>query len=463
VDPLSIAVLPFETEDPEQEHLANGLAEELLHVLAQIEGLTVTAWTSSRSLAEQGLPADSIGRMLRVAHVLGGSVRRSGQRLRITPRLVEVASRREVWSETFTETVSDVFEIEDRITVEVANRLEVRLSGASAVAARSTTDDAAHELYLRGREAYYVGDEAGLRGSIDYYRQALERDPDYALAWSGIAEAYVFLADAYLPPREAYGNARDAALRALDLQEIPEARAALGFAGVSLDWDWDGIETAAQRAVATNPSLGIAYVYRVWPLLAAGRTDEAAESVARALELDPEFPFIRWVSANTLLLIRRYSEAIEAAGPLLATDPPFFYVESWTAAALRGQGDFDQALAIYDRILRAYGEQPLPGLAVTHARAGDTETARAIALELEAEFERRYVVPTLIAWIYAALGDRDEMLRWLERAREMGDPWVIMSLGMEEFDPYRDDPGFLGLLGRVGLSEYAWAQPGAER
>ena len=140
VDPLSIAVLPFDNDDPEQEHLSNGLAEELLHVLAQVEGLTVKSWTSSRPLAELGLPADSIGRLLSVAHVLGGTVRRSGQRLRITPRLVEVETDRIVWSQLFNETVSDIFDIEDRITVAVARQLEIRLSGGSAVASRSTVD-----------------------------------------------------------------------------------------------------------------------------------------------------------------------------------------------------------------------------------------------------------------------------------------------------------------------------------
>jgi TolB-like protein/tetratricopeptide (TPR) repeat protein len=458
VNPLSIAVLPFDNDDPEQEHLANGLAEELLHVLAQVEGLTVTSWTSSRPLAEQGLPADSIGRLLGVAHILSGTVRHSGQRLRITPRLVEVETDRIVWSELFNETVRDVFEIEDRITLAVASQLEIRLSGRSAVASRSTIDEDAHELFLKGREAYYVGDEVGLRASIDYYRQALELDPNYALAWSAIAEAYVFLADAYLPPGEAYGNARVAALRALELQEIPEARAALGFSGVALNWDWEGIATEGERAIATNPNLGIAYLYRVWPLLLAGRRDEALRSVDRALTLDPELPFVKWVRTNTLLLARDYAGAVESSQVLLDMDPPFFYVESWGAAAHRGLGDFDQAMAIYDHIGRAHGEQPLPGLAITHARMGDEDAARAMALDLEEEWERRYVVPVMVAGVYAALGDRDGMLRWLERSFEMGDPWVIMALGLEEFDPYRSDPAFLDLLERVGLGAYPWAR-----
>jgi TolB-like protein/tetratricopeptide (TPR) repeat protein len=458
VDPLSIAVLPFDNDNPEQEHLANGLAEELLHVLAQVEGLTVKSWTSSRPLAEQGLPADSIGRLLGVAHVLGGSVRRSGQRLRITPRPVEVETNGIVWSELFNETVSDIFEIEDRITQAVAAELEIRLSGRSAVASRSTIDEGAHELYLRGREAYYIGDETGLRASIDYYRQALELDPDYALAWSGIAEAYVFLADAYMPPREAYANVREAALRALDLQEIPEARAALGFSGVALDWDWGGIVTEGDRALATNPNLGIVYLYNVWPLLLDGRHDEALQSVGRALTLDPGLPFIKWVQTSTLLLVRDYRGAVESSETLFDMDPPFFYVESWGAAAHRGLGEFDQALALYDRILRAYGEQPLPGLAVTYARMGDTEAARAMAQDLEAEWEQRYIVPVMVAGVYAALGDRDGMLRWLERSFDVGDPWVIMALALEEFDPYRSDPAFLDLLERVGLAAYPWAR-----
>ena len=458
IDPRSIAVLPFESDDPDQEHLANGLSEELVNVLAQSEGLMVISWGSSRAAAEANLSADSIGRLLGVAHLLAGSVRRSGQRLRITPRLIEVATDRQIWSDVFEETVSDIFEIEDRITAAVADELEVRLSVRSAVGARSTSSDAAHDLYFRGREVSQAADEAGLRTAIDYYRQALDLDSDYALAWSGIAEAYIFLADAYAPPLEAYGSAREAALRALALEELPEARAALGFTGAALGWDWDGIAREAERAVALNPNLGSAHTYPVWSLLLANRHDEAVRSIDRAIELDPLCPFFEWVRANTLLVTRRFEDAVDAEKRLLASDPPFFYVESWAAAGHRGLGNFERALEIYDRVLRSLGQRPLPGLAVTYARMGRTEEARAIATALEEESDRRYVTPFTIAWIYAALGDRGNMLHWLERSRELGDTWVLFTLGIEDFDPYRRDPEYQNLLGQFGLAGYPWVQ-----
>lgn len=454
----SIAVVPFDNDDPEQRHLANGLAEELLNVLAQFEGLTVKSWTSSRALFEQGLPAPEVGRRLSVAHVLEGSIRRSGERLRITPRLVDTRSERQVWSEIFDETISDVFEIEDRITSAVAGELELHLTGRSTVAARSTSSDQAHELYLRGREAYQAGDESGLRSAVEYYRQALALDSEYALAWSGMAEAYIFLADAYMPPIEAYAMAREAALRALALEELPEARAAFGFTGIANDWDWAGVKTCSDQAIALNPNLAMAYVYRTWPLLLENRHDEALRGLDHAIELDPEFPFGDWIRSNTLMFLRRFEEAIESSRELDEADPPFYYVESWGAAGRRALGRYDQALAQYDRIRRAYGDQPMPGLAVTHARMGSNEEARAILRQLEEESERRYTSPVMIALIHAELGDREAMIAWLERALELRDIWIFFSIGLEEFDPYRKDEAFRGVMERAGLSGFPWVR-----
>ena len=454
----SIAVLPFVnmSGDPDQEYFSDGLTEELLNALAQVPGLRVAARTSSFAFKGRNVPVDVIGERLRVAHVLEGSVRRSGDRLRITAQLVDVESGYHLWSESYDRELADVFAIQEEIARAIVDMLQLTLAGAGEpVVQPGTTDLEAYGLYLQGRFYTNRYTDSDLRRALDLYGQALAEDPGYSAAHAAIAESWVSLADDWVAPREAYPAAKEAARRALELDpDHAGGHRMLGQVHMNYDWELAGAEREERRAIELNPNDAEAHATLALLLTIVGRGDEGEPYVERAAALDP----VSWVvgtrTARTYLLSGRYEDAIGEATRTLEMNPRSSLGHRWLGDALLVQGKAQDALAVYRRGLAASpGYLRLrSGEARALAALGRRDEARRIAGDLEQEAERRYVRAEEIAGIWAALGDRDRAFRWLDRAyeeRSAGMPFLAYPM----YDPLRSDPRFRALERKVGLPE----------
>ncbi|NJD18694.1 MAG: tetratricopeptide repeat protein, partial [Gemmatimonadetes bacterium] len=321
----SLVVLPFQNvgADPENEYFSDGLTEELINVLAHLPGLHVAARTSSFAFKGQQVPADSIARRLNVAHVLDGSVRTSERRLRITAQLVHAEDGTVLWSESYDRERADVFAVQEEISQAIAEALEIRLgAGSTPTASMATPDLEAYDLYLRGRFLWKRSGAADVAQSIVLFQQALEKDPGYAAAWVGLADAYTVQANwAYAAPQEVFPKAKEAVLRALKLApEMAEAHTTLGHV---LRW-WDHDRPAARRAFETalrlRPDYPEAHQWYAWFVVDEGRFDEALGHMRRAQELDPMSAVISGQVGSMLYLAGRYEEAAAQARRTLEMD-----------------------------------------------------------------------------------------------------------------------------------------------
>jgi len=379
--PASVAVLPFVnmSADSEQEYFSDGITEEILNRLAKVPALRVAARTSSFQF--KGVKADvrEVGAKLGVAHVLEGSVRKAGDRVRITAQLIDARNGYHLWSESYDRELKDIFQVQDEIARAIAGALRVRLGEGAQAAARSPNLEA-YDLFLRARFLLYQATGTSLRSAIDLFRETLALEPSYAEAHAGIAYAYAFLADFYLPPREAYTEARKAAREALELdRSSAEAHALLGYTLAVLDYDHVAAEREFRRAIESNPNSADAHFLFAQFLCGIGRTAEGLVEAERAMTLNPLSGLFGWNRGICLLLSRRYDDVIEQDRSIQELEPAFFYYESWGAAAQRQRAQYESALAHYRRIQPLVGEMPLFGLGVTYARMGRRAEALASA------------------------------------------------------------------------------------
>ncbi len=457
VERTSVAVLPFVnvSGDPEQEYFSDGLTEELLNALAQVQGLRVAARTSSFAFKGQNVPVDEIGKRLRVAHVLEGSVRRSGDRLRITSQLVDAANGYHIWSETYDREMADVFAIQEEIARSIAAALEVELADAAraSLARRRTTSLEAHDLYLLGLHHWNRRSPQDLTRAIELFEQAIEEDPGYALVYAGLAMAYAVL-PSYTPVSvaEAAEKGRAAAQRALELDpSLAEAHAALGDIAFHFDRDWAGADAEHRRAIELNPAYATVHYWRWEVLIAMGRFDEAEAEILRAVELDPLSPRIRTSSGTHWFYRRRYDQALQSYRRAIELEPVFahaFYNSGRVYALLRR---FEEAAVSYRRWAEISGEDPdLLELAV---RGVADPAQRSRALDAVARFE----APASLnlyrsAELYTLLGDHPRALDALERAYEQRQPDIPFVAVNPIFEPLHGEPRFRALVERLGLT-----------
>jgi serine/threonine-protein kinase len=456
----SIAVLPFKDMSPQrdQKYFCEGIAEELLNALVQIEGLRVAARTSSDQFKDKRMDVRAIGRELGVQSVLEGSVRKAGDRLRITAQLINVGDGYHLFSEKYDRTAEDIFAIQDEISLAIVDRLKVRLLSGdrSKLTKRHTENEEAYRLYLQGRYFWNRRHEGGLQRGIEYFQKAIAIDPEYALPYSGMADCYFSLGFFdFLAPMVAFGKCKEAALKAVDLdRDLAEAHASLGNALFYFDWDWPAAEAEFRRAIGLNPNYAaVRYFYGMF-LTAMGRFDDAIAEERRAMQLDPIQPTIRVAQAYTLRFAGRNDEAIMTCRALTEYDPNFFvgWLTLGTAClAVGGFADAEDALRKADDLTGGTSTLVLGILGHTLGQAGKRDEARSI-LDRMLEFRKaKYASAQQIAYVCWVLDNQNAAFEWLERAIEERDHWLCYAKYEPNIRGIRSDPRFQEILRRPGL------------
>ncbi len=452
----SVAVLPFVnmSPDPDNEYFSDGMTEEIINALAQVRDLRVAARTSSFAFKGKAHDVADVGAKLRVATVLEGSVRKAGSKLRITAQLVNVADGYHLWSERYDREIDDVFAIQDEIATTIADRLKVKLvHGVDEPLVKPPTGNLeAYQLYLKGRHLWKRRNKAGLEQAVEYFQQAIAEDSEFALAFSGLADAYLLLGSyGHLPRAESHARAKAAAERALALDEtLAEAHTSRGQV-LRSERDWRGEEEEYRRAIELNPSYATAHQWYATLLCAQGRMDEALREIRRAEELDPLSHAISVTFAVILLFARDYDTVIEQLQKALELEPNFHSAYGVLAPAYAQKGLFEQAMAALDRTLELNPDAPdhLAARAVLYAQWGKREKALALVQEARARGDD----PAVIAAVYVQLGDADRAFEWLERAFEERPEGLFYIKASPWSDPVRADPRFHRLLERLGMGD----------
>jgi len=453
----SIAVLPFVNVSgaPQEEYLSDGISEELINALSKLPQLQVVARPSSFAFKGKNEDMRQIGQALQVATVLGGSVRRAANRLRVTAQLTDARNGYNLWSETYDREMGDVFAVEDEISHAIMRALQVHLvSGDSLTLLRRPTHDVeAYELYLKGRYFFNKGGFGPVQQALAYFQQALAHDSNYALAYAAIADAYQRLtASTYLRPRESMPKARAAVLKALALEPtLADAHASLGDQLCVYDWDASAAEREFRRAIELNPSVANAHYFYSHCLAAHGRLDEALAEARRAHELDPLNPDVATGFPWALYVARRYDEAIAVQRKSLDLEPGSAHAHMLLALPLAGKGSYAEALAEARKMAALAGDAPnFAGiLGYVAGRAGERAEAQHIltALERRPPGDRAFA----IALVHLGLGNNEQALRWLQAAYEERAEWLVIVAPSAIFDPLRPDPRFSALMRKVGV------------
>jgi len=469
----SIAVLPFVnmSQDEENEYFADGLAEELMNVLAKIRGLRVVSRTSAFYFKGKDVDIPTVAQKLNVANVLEGSVRKSGKRVRITAQLIQVANDSHLWSETYDRELDDVFAVQDDIAQSVVKELRASLLGDGAgsavgVEARAavqaavtgrTDDPEAWRLYLRGR-SFLVGNQQEMDKSVDCFQQAVARAPGYAMAYAGLAEAYT--TQAYLRAfdrAESVGKAQAAVTRALELDpDLAEAHTALGLVRFYFEWDWEGADAALRRALELNPGSQAANEEYGQFLIMMGRFDEGLARTREAARLDPLSVGPVHNLAILAMIHGNLDEAAAGFRRAIDIDPNWTWGYTKLARTLSRHGKCKEAYAqteIAERRL-AGGAAPLSWswLGVTYATCGDTVRARQMLERLHALEEKQYVDPVTFAQVHGALGEVDVALDWYEKAFADRTPNMVFTAILPGLSPELvGNPRYQALVDRMGF------------
>jgi TolB-like protein/Tfp pilus assembly protein PilF len=448
----SIAVLPFVdlSQAKDQEYFCDGISEEILDALAKVEGLRVVARTSSFSFKGKNADMSEIAQKLNVQNVLEGSLRREGNRIRITAQLINARNGFHIWSDTFERELQGVFAVQDEITRSIVDALKIKLAVGPPVRIPESTE--AYDLYLKGLYYSNKSDEENLRKSLSLFQQALDKDPNFARAWTGIAKAWEQLADAYVRPLEAYPKVKEAAWKALALDDMDaEAHCYLGEVKLLIDRDVAGGEAEVKRALQLDRNSATAHFYMSWLKSAQGDCDEGVKQIQEAEKLDPLSPMIIDSAVERYVGADRLDDAISAGKRVLQVDPNYIYFDSTLAGAYREKRDFQEAVALYEKA-QTVTHFPSAGLAITYAKMGRLEDARRVLNQRIEKSRQQYVPADSIAAVYVALGDKEEAFRWLERAfDEHSAPMSIQLTCHPKFRALRSDPRFADLLRRMGV------------
>jgi eukaryotic-like serine/threonine-protein kinase len=454
----SLAVLPMAnySGDPQQDYFADGMTEELITDLAQIKSLRVISRTSAMAYKGTRKTLPQIGRELNVDGVLEGSVERAGSRVRITEQLVEAATDRHLWAKSYERELKDVLALQAEVARAVAAEVQAAITPqeAARLASARAVDPKVHELYLRGRyQLNRAGSRPAIDGAIATFNRALSIDPAYAPAYAGLADSYVALTDFYLPPEETMPKAKEAAARALALDEVlAEAHVSLGMVHLGYDRDWAGAEREFRRAIELNPGLSTAHEVLGDYFAVVGRVGESSAEIEKAARLDPLSSAIAYDGGWDSVLARRYDRAVEWFRKAIELDPSNGWLDVNLAIALTQQGKLSDAAAAAEKGIAGLDSPLARAVAAgTFAAAGQRERARKMAEELERASGSRYVCPYELAVVSIRLGDRDEAFRLLEKGYRERSVCMQFTKCDPRLDPLRSDPRFADLLRRLAF------------
>ncbi|HJQ11178.1 MAG TPA: protein kinase [Gemmatimonadaceae bacterium] len=452
----SIAVLPFVgPADTAEEYFADGMTDQLIANLSSVPGLSVASRTSAFTFKDRkNVSAGDIGQALHVNNLLEGSVRRSGNRLRVLVQLTDARDGHGIWSANFEAANSDVFAVQDSISNAILERLRVRLTaGPTQFSARGTSNIAAYDFYLKGRHEFNKFDEPSLRKSITMYNAALDVDPQYAQAWAGIAESWIFLADDYVAPKVAYPAAKRAAQEALRYDTaLSDAHAALGVALYQYEWNLAEGRHEIDKALALDPHSFLAQLALHGLLIATDKPDSALSVLKTAQASDPLSVLNALLLGRFYGIVGRPQESIDEYQRAIQLAPPVAPIAmAAIGEALITQRRYAQA----DSVLAQARQMLGPDMDFLLAQSEAARGRRAEAVRLLAKYEARaratYVRPELIAAVYVRLGDKDNAFQWLEKAYDARSPYLLALRVDRQWDPLREDPRFRQLVSKIGL------------
>jgi eukaryotic-like serine/threonine-protein kinase len=455
----SIAVLPFNNvgADPNTEYLSDGVTESLIDNLSQLPHLTVMSRNSVLRYRGREIDAQAAGHELRVQAVLVGRIVQRGNDLSIDAELVNVGNNSHIWGATYNRKLADLLAIQQEITKDISDELRRQLSGEDEkqLATRQTTNPEAYQLYLKGR---YFADKLtkeGLNKGIEYFHQAIEVDPNYALAYEGLSYAYYNSNDFFLTPQESMPKARAAAAKALQRDDtLAEAHADMGMILFWYDYDWNAADRELRRAIELKPNSADAHADYGWELTLAGRVNEGVAESKRAVELDPLSVEVNETAGQNLYFAHQYDQAIEQLSKTLEMDPNYWVARMFLGAAYEAKGDLARAVAECKKARDAEPSIPWPLAELGHAyalagRRGDAEN---VLRELERWSKRSYVPAYNFAEVYIGLGDKDQALAMLEKAYADRSMALTFVTADQEFDSLHSDPRFRDLVRHIGLS-----------
>jgi TolB-like protein/DNA-binding SARP family transcriptional activator/Flp pilus assembly protein TadD len=453
--PPSIAVLPLANlgADTSTQYFSDGMTDELIATLSQVEGLRVAARTSSFVYKNRNAPLTEIARALNVDAVLEGSALHAGNRVRITLQLVRAPEGYSIWSKTYEREVQDVFALQQDIGRDVAGALKVQLVPSKAAVSGRTTDPETYDLYLWGEYYWNTRTRDGLLKAKEFFQRAIARDSSYAPAYTGLADSYNILItyDIQPRPRDIMPKSKAAALRALELDSTQsEAHAALAYVATEYEWDWKTADLHFRRALELNPNNATAHHWYSTYLLATGHVTQSLAEIDVARGLDPSSLFLRGADGVRHLMARDYATAVQQMEPALKAGAKIPALP-WLGLAYVRLGRVQDAIAALEPASRRADVQPgvQGALAIAYAAAGRQADARALVHALETRAKREYFPRTWLARDYAALGDKDRALTWLETAYDDRDSWLTVANADPSFDTLRGEPRFRAILAKI--------------
>ena len=457
----SLAVLPLDnlSADASQNYFADGMTDELITDLAQISALRVISRTSVMVYKGARKPLPQIARELNVDAVVEGTVLRSGDQVRITAQLIDASTDKHLWSQSYEGDLRDTLALQNSVARAIADQIRINLTPQEQAALKSVkvVNPEAYEDYLKGRYFWNKRTADSLKVAQAYFNQAIEEDPKYARAYSGLADTYALLGDwqyAVMPPTEAFPKAKTAVLKALELDStLGEAHNSLAFILDGFDWDFDSAGKEFLRAIELNPGYATAHHWYAWHLSLLGRYDEAIAEMRRAENLDPLSLIINADLAELLVIAHSYDESIRQSRKTIEMDPNFALAHNQLAQAYLQKDMSDEAVAELQKAVHLSGGSPtcIANLARAYVASGKRSEAVKLLGELKKRSNPGYSNASEIAMIYASLGDTNEAINWLEKGyEERFNPGVLLRPG---FDPLRSNSHFQNLVHRVGLPQ----------
>jgi TolB-like protein/DNA-binding winged helix-turn-helix (wHTH) protein/Flp pilus assembly protein TadD len=455
----SLAVLPLESlsNDPSQDYFADGMTDELIADLGQISALRVISRTSVMAYKHARKPLPQIARELSVDAVVEGTVLRSGDQVRITAQLIEASSDKHLWSQSYEGELRDTLALQNQVARAIADQIRISLNPQEQAALKTVkvVNPNAYESYLKGRYFWNKRTADGLKVALAYFNQAIEEDPKYAQAYSGLADTYALLGDwqyAVMTPKEALPKAKAAAIKALELDSaLGEAHNSLAFCLDGFDWDFDAAGGEFRRAIELSPGYATAHHWYSWHLALVGNYDEAVVEMRKAESLDPLSLIINADLAELLVLAHSYDESIRQSRKTIEMDPNFALAHNQLGQAYLQKQMLDDAVAELEKAAQLSGGSPtiIANLARAYAQSGKRNGAVKLLGDLKKRSSPGYSRASEIAVIYVSLGDSGQAMSWLERSyEERFNPGALLRPG---FDPLRSDPRFQDLERRIGL------------